>query len=384
MAPRLRIDRRTLCVMAIAFLLLTALTWHRLFLARPVDSRGESGVDALILQGEAMGSTWSVRISGSGLDEALRTRAEAEIRKRLDEIDLWFSTWRPDSEISRFNAHRSSEPFGVSPQTAELVADSIALCRASGGAFDITIGPLVARWGFGAHAELAGPPPQAEIDALLARTGADAVTVEDGAAGGAVRLRKRDADVGLDLSAIAPGYAADHIARGLEALGRRDFLVEVGGEIYASGSRPGGGPWNVAIEAPLDDERRIHAMVTISNQGLATSGDYRAFYVEDGHRISHTIDPRSGHPIDNGMASATTIAPSAAAADGWATAVMVLGPKEGLARAAEHGIAVMALVRSASGAFEEQRNALFPRTVRPGDRGQIDLDRSRAGRSIQE
>jgi thiamine biosynthesis lipoprotein len=125
-------------------------------------------------------------------------------------------------------------------------------------------------------------------------------------------------------------------------------------------------------------------MVGLSNQGLATSGDYRAFYVEDGRRRSHTIDPRSGSPIENGMASATTIGPSAAAADGWATAVMVLGPNEGLVRAASNEIAVMALVRTSSGEFDEQRNALFPEARRPGDRGQIDVDRARASRAIQE
>lgn len=355
--PRLQLDRSTLRAMAIAFVLLLGLSLHRLLLA-PAP---ETTPDTLVLAGEAMGSTWEVRIAGDGLDEALRARAQAEVEKRLAEIDLWFSTWRPDSEISRFNASRSHEPFDVSSPTAELVSYAIELCKWSGGAFDITIAPLVTRWGFGRGVPSGEPPSQAEIDDHLSRTGAEILHVGRGNPTRGGFLHKSDPAVEIDLSAIAPGYAADHVAAGLFALGREDFLVEVGGEIYAAGHRADGKPWRVAIEEPDEAAvRRIHSVLELSNQGLATSGDYRAYYMQDGRRLSHTIDPRSGRPIENGMASATVIAPTAAQADGFATALMVLGAREGLAFAEQWNLPAMTLTRNAEGGFTEERNALYP------------------------
>lgn len=362
MAPRLQLDRRTVGAMAVAFLLLVGLSVHRLFLAAPP----EAATTELVLTGEAMGTTWTVRIAGPGLDDRVRAEAEAEISKRLAEIDGWFSTWRDDSEIARFNAHRSTEPMRVSSPTAELVAFAIELCKWSGGAFDITIGPLVARWGFGPDARIGEPPSVREIEDYLARTGAEIVQVGRGNPQSGGFLVKSDPAVELDLSALAPGYAADHVAAGLFGLGREDFLVEIGGELYAAGVRPDGRPWRVAIEKPQEEGRAIHSVVELSNQGLATSGDYRAYYMQDGRRISHTIDPRSGRPIENGMASATVIAPTATQADAFATALMVLGPEEGLALAEQWKLGAMTLVRKADHDFVEERNDLYPKPLEGG------------------
>ena len=356
MPPRFELDRRKLRTMAIAFVLLAAFSVHRLFFAAPPGP----AVDQLVLSGDAMGTTWEVRIAGEDLDEGLRAQAKDVIEKRLAEIDLWFSSWRPDSEVSRFNASRSTEPFDVSSPTAELVAYSIELCKWSGGAFDITIGPLVARWGFGHGAQIGDPPDQAEIDAYLDRTGAEIIHVGRGNPKSGGFLRKFDPAVEIDLSAIAPGYAADHVAAGLFELGRTDFLVEIGREIYAAGHRPDGKPWRIAIEDPVEDERKIHSVVELSDQGLATSGDDRADSLENGRRISHTIDARSGRPIANGMASATVIAPTATQADGFATALMVLGAEQGLAFAEQWKLAAMTLTRNEGGGFTEVRNALYP------------------------
>ncbi len=351
--------------MAIVFVLLAILTVHRLFLA----GASQPDTQVIVLSGETMGSTYEVRIAGEGLDDALRGRVEALIAKSLAEIDLWFSTWRPDSEVSRFNAQRDTEPFPVASQTANLVALSTELGKRSGGAFDITVGPLVARWGFGHAAQVANPPSNSEIDDYLSRIGAEMVNVSGADSGSGGFLQKGDPGVEIDLSAIAPGHAADYLAAGLNALDRRDFLVDIGGEIYAAGNRPGGGPWRVAIEEPSEDVRRVHSVVELSNQGLATSGDYRAFYIEDGRRISHTIDPRTGRPIDNGMASATVIAPNVATADAWATAVMVLGPRDGLALTEQWNLAAMTLSRTDGGGLREERNSLFPEPVVPAGKG---------------
>ena len=220
--------------MAIVFVLLAALTVHRLFLAGP----SQSETQVITLSGETMGSTYQVRIAGDGLDDALRGRAEALIVKRLAEIDLWFSTWRPDSEVSRFNSQRDTQPFQVSSQTANLVALSIELGKRSGGAFDITVGPLVARWGFGHAAQFASPPSESEIDEYRSRMGAEMVNVSGADSASGRFLQKGDPGVEIDLSAIAPGHAADYLAAGLRELDRRDFLVDIGGEIYAAGNRP--------------------------------------------------------------------------------------------------------------------------------------------------
>jgi thiamine biosynthesis lipoprotein len=361
MPPGLELDRRTLRTMAIAFVLLAAFSVHRLYFAAPTGP----SLDVIVLSGDTMGTTWEVRIAGEDLDESLRKQAQAMIEKRLAEIDLWFSTWRPDSEISRFNASRTTEPVDVSSPTAELVSFSIELCKWSGGAFDVTVGPLVARWGFGAGAQIGNPPDQAEIDAYLSRTGAEIIHVGRGNPKSGGFLHKFDPAVEIDLSAIAPGYAADHVAAGLFELGRTDFLVEIGGEIYAAGHRPDGKPWRVAIEEPVEEARQIHSVVELSDQGLATSGDYRAYYMEDGRRLSHTIDPRTGRPIENGMASATIIAPTATQADAFATAVMVLGAEEGLALAEQWKLAAMTLTRNADGGFTEARNSLYPEPLDP-------------------
>jgi thiamine biosynthesis lipoprotein len=243
------------------------------------------------------------------------------------------------------------------------VSYAIELCKWSGGAFDITVAPLVARWGFGRGAQIGEPPSAAEIESYLARTGAEIIHVGRGNPTRGGFLHKFDPAVEIDLSAIAPGYAADHVAAGLFALGREDFLVEIGGEIYAAGHRSDGKPWRVAIEEPVEEQRRIHSVVELSNQGLATSGDYRAYYLQDGRRLSHTIDPRTGRPIENGMASATVIAPTAAQADGFATALMVLGAREGLAFAEQWNLPAMTLTRNEGGGFTEERNALYPEPV---------------------
>jgi thiamine biosynthesis lipoprotein len=355
--PGLELDRKTLRTMAIAFLLLAALSVHRLFFAAPPSA----APDEIVLSGDTQGTTWEVRLAGNDLDDRLRERARAVIQKRLAEVDLWFSTWRPDSEVSRFNAYRKTDPFDVSSPTAELVAYSIELCKWSGGAFDITVAPLVARWGFGHGARFDDPPSEDEINDYLDHTGAEILHVGRGNPKSGGFLHKYDPEVEIDLSAIAPGYTADHVAAGLFELGRDDFLVEIGGEIYAAGHRPDGKPWRVAIEEPVEQEtRRIHAVVELSDQGLATSGDYRAYYLEDGQRLSHTIDPRTGRPIKNGMASATVIAPTATQADGFATALMVLGSKEGLALAEQWDLGAMTLTRRGDGQLVEERNALYP------------------------
>jgi thiamine biosynthesis lipoprotein len=356
----LEIDRRTLRLILVAFVLLAALTIHRLYFADPPYSG-----DVLVLQGETMGTTWEIRVSGAGLGESLRRELEAETERRLAEVDRWMSNWNPESEISRFNDYRGTDGFPVSYETAAVVAYAIEVSKISGGAFDTTVGPLVAVWGFGSGARLDAPPSKEEIDTLLRHIGARGVRIGRGNPTSGGFLRKSDPETEIDLSAIAKGYGVDHVASGLFTLGREDFMVEIGGEIRAAGERPGGGPWRIAIEMPLDEGRAIQEVVELSNQAMATSGDYRIFYHEDDRRISHTIDPRTGHPVDNGTASATVIAPSATVADAWATTLMVLGPDPGLQVATQEGLGAMLLVRDSGGGISAFTNELFPEPAPP-------------------
>jgi len=238
----------------------------------------------------------------------------------------------------------STEPVRVSEELLEVVELAREVSERSGGALDITVGPLVEAWGFGAGNDPSGParvPTDSAIGALRARVGFGLLEV-DRAAGA---LRKANPAVAIDVSALASGYAAELVARDLSARGWTDFLVDVGGELQASGSAPGGRPWRVGVEWPADDLGDIWGTVELSNEGIATSGDYRDFWELNGVRYAHIIDPRTGHPIRLRGISATVVNERAALADAWATALTVLGPVAGLEVARREGLAALFLER---------------------------------------
>jgi thiamine biosynthesis lipoprotein len=354
MAPRLVLDTRTLRLILIAFLLLAGLTAHRLFFADLPHGR-----DVLVIDGETMGTTYQIRIAGGGLTDRLRMRVEEESARRLGEVDDWMSNWNSDSEISRFNRYDKTDGFPVSFETAEVVAFAIELSKWTGGAFDVTVGPLVSLWGFGSGARIDGPPDDDEIRGLMRSIGPRMLRVGRGNPKHGGFLRKGSPETQIDLSAIAKGFGVDHVAAGILELGRTDFLVEIGGEVRASGERPGGGSWRVAVEKPNDEGRSVHWIVDLENLSMATSGDYRIFYRLEDQRVSHTIDPRTGRPVVDGPASATALHSRATVADAWATALMVLG-SDGLEFAAANDVAAMLLWRGEDGTIDVERNALFP------------------------
>lgn len=358
--PRLVLDAHTLRMIAIAFAILAALSVHRLWFADDPEAR-----TVIVVEGETMGTTYQIRVAGEGLGSRLERDVAAMAEARLGEIDAWMSNWNPESDVSRFNAHASTEPFPVSYETASLVAYAVEVCKWTAGAYDISVGPLVALWGFGQGARTGPPPTAEEIDEALDHMGARLLRVGRGAPSGQGFLRKGDPALQIDLSSIAKGYGVDFLANGLFELGREDFMVEIGGEVYAAGERPGGGAWRLAIEQPLDAGRAIQSIVELSNQGMATSGDYRIFYRDEGRRLSHTIDPRTGKPVEGGPASVTVIATSTAEADAWATALMVLGEEDGLALADEWGFAALLLLRGEDGSIAVKRNRFFPETIDP-------------------
>jgi thiamine biosynthesis lipoprotein len=309
------------------------------------------------LAGEAMGTRWFAVLGAAGRSRAEVARARAGIEAEIAAVERRMSTWDPDSELSRFNRHLSTDPFPLSPDTLAVLAIAREVSERSGGAFDVTVRPLVAAWGFGAGARAPGPGPGPdELAALRARVGYRRLELAP-AAGAA---RKRHPELECDLSAVAKGWAVDRAAEALAGLGFRDYLLELGGEVRVGGERPGGGAWRVAIERPDSDARAAQTSVELRDAALATSGDYRSFYMVDGERRSHLLDPRSGRPVSHGLASVSVVHRRAALADAWATALAVLGPQEGFARAEAEGLGACFIERRAPGDFLVRTTSGFP------------------------
>ncbi len=343
-----RLTSRARAFLPVFLALLVALAVRQLWCAAP--PRAE-------LVGAAMGTRWSAVLAAAGRSRADVERARTVIEARLAAVERRMSTWDPDSELSRFNRHTSSEPFPLSPETLAVLAIAQRVSERSGGAFDVTVRPLVAAWGFGAGARAPGDTPEpAELAALRARVGYRHLELAP-ATGTA---RKRHPRLECDLSAVAKGWAVDRAAEALAGLGFSDFLLELGGEIRVGGERPGGGAWRVAIERPDPDARAVQASVELRDAALATSGDYRSFYEQDGERRSHLLDPRSGRPVRHRLASVSVVHREAALADAWATALAVLGPEEGFARAEAEGLGAYFIERTASGGFAVRVTSGFP------------------------
>lgn len=267
-----------------------------------------------------MGTTWSVLLSKrpSGVDPA---SLQTLLQRQLDRINSLMSTYDPASEVSRFNDSSSSDWFSVSAETAEVVELAQEISRLSDGAFDISVGPLVDLWGFGPRPRGDRHPADSTVEAVRRQVGYRHLNVRRSPAG----LRKNIPSLRIDLSAIAKGYAVDKLAETLIAHGVDDMVVEIGGEMRIKGRHPDGRPWQIAIEKPEPGQMAVERVFTVTNTGLATSGNYRNFFVEDGQRYGHTIDPATGRPVRHRLASATVLAPACARADALATALMALG-----------------------------------------------------------
>jgi FAD:protein FMN transferase len=272
------------------------------------------------IRGQAFGTTWTVKWLGEA-DPAL----DGLISGVLDEVDAGMSTWRPDSELSR--VRRTEGPVKVSRDTYEVVVAALDLASTTNGAFDPTVQPLVELWGF--HGERRATLPTEE-ELAVARS---LVGVERVRTTGEAGYWVDGGGTALDLSAIAKGHAVDRVSSAIRSRGHDNHLVEIGGEVRAAGLGPTGGGWRLGVDAPESGRsggEKLAAILTLEDRGLATSGNYRNAYELDGVRVGHTLDPRTGRPAVNDVRSATVVADDCRSADGWATALMVLG-REGLA-----------------------------------------------------
>jgi thiamine biosynthesis lipoprotein len=276
--------------------------------------------------GKTMGTTYHIK-AVAGLFTNTKD-LKNQIDQRLDEINESMSTFRKDSEISLFNAYQTvGEKFRISDDFYNVMTVAKTIYEETGGAWDGTVKPLVDLWGFGMSENNHTIPDKSRIAALLSHIGFNNIEIFAGH-----YLAKKNTAITLDLASIAKGYGVDQVAALIRANGIHDFLVEIGGEVFAAGLRKDGKQWRIGINrpqknAPID---QVYKVVDLQDKGFATSGDYRNYFEVNQKRFSHIIDPRTGYPVDNGVVSVSIIANTCTFADGLATAVMVLGHEKGL------------------------------------------------------
>jgi len=310
--------------------------------------------DQWVLSGATMGTAFTVKVVVPVDPVVTEDEVAASIREAVDDVDYRMSTYRADSELSRFNDFGSG-PFEVSPALLEVMVEAQRISRISDGAFDITIGPLVDAWGFGPDPRT-DPPEDSTIERLLAEHGFRQLVLDVDQR----TVRKNTPALRCDLSAIAKGYGVDRVARRLVELGFNDFMVEIGGEVLAMGVNVEERTWRIGVERPQADRAGVWAAVELSDAAMATSGDYRNYYERDGVRVSHTIDARTGRPVTHPLASVTVIHPSCMTADALATAISVLGPVEGRGLVEREGLAALFLIRTIDGEFDEWESEFWP------------------------
>jgi thiamine biosynthesis lipoprotein len=291
------------------------------------------------LNGSTMGTqyhiTMVVPVDGT---EALLQKMKPEIEALFSQINQQMSTYKSDSQISRFNQNYKTDWFTISSDFAVVVKAAQQVSAISNGALDITIAPLVDLWGFGPKT-INVTPTNEQIEGKLAHIGYHLLEVRlDPPA-----LRKRDKQIHIDLSAIAKGFAVDKVSAYLKQKGLDNFLVEIGGEISSRGLNAAGKKWRIAIESP--DRNKVNKVVEISGLSLATSGDYRNYFIKDGVRLSHTISPKTGYPIKHKLASVTVLHDSTMMADAYATALMVLGETKGKDFALKQQLKINLIIR---------------------------------------
>ncbi|MGE0097298.1 MAG: FAD:protein FMN transferase [Hydrogenophaga sp.] len=311
------------------------------------------GAQAHRFCGETMGTTWQVIFATP--ERGVKPGLRAALQDELDLVVAQMSTWRPGSDLDRFNRapagtwHALAEPF------AHVFEAAVWMANVSGGAFNPAAGALVNLWGFGPAPRYTDPgfrvPDDPAVQAALARSDWRALQWDAD-----LRRAQQPGGVCLDLSAIAKGYAVDRVAQRLADMGLRHTLVEVGGELRGEGLALGGQPWWVDLELPPAVQGAhplLPTRVALHGLCVATSGDYRRAYTHNGAIWPHTIDPRHGRPVAHGLASVSVLHEACLWADAWSTALMVLGREKGVALAAEHGIAALFVQREPDGRLTE-------------------------------
>ncbi|WP_439651393.1 FAD:protein FMN transferase [Photobacterium atrarenae] len=306
------------------------------------------------LNGSTMGTYYSIKlIKQEGLPPS--SEIQAEIDRRLELVNDQMSTYRKHSELSQFNQSRSTAPVPVSAATAKVVSEAIRLAKLTDGALDVTIGPVVNLWSFGPEARPERSPTAEEIAERQQRVGIRHLSVHGES------LQKGIPDLYVDLSSIAKGYGVDVVADYFDELQVSDYLVEIGGELRLKGHNKEGAPWRIAIEKPTEDgSRAVQEIIEPGDMAVATSGDYRNYFEQDGVRYSHLIDPKTCQPITNRVVSVSVLHPSSMTADALATAFSVMGKEKSLALAEQENLPVLLVVKTDEGFSEFTSSAFVP------------------------
>jgi thiamine biosynthesis lipoprotein len=320
---------------------------NRVLLPPMTRARRPAGAIVHTLSGQTMGTTWCVKLAAPALDRASLDRA---IRRILDEVVGQMSPWEAQSDLNRFNAAAPGSWTSIPPAFNAVLACALEIAEATDGAFDPTLGALVDLWGFGPAPRAWPVPPAPFVEVVRACSGWRRLRLDDG------RLLQ-PGGLKLDLCGIAKGYAVDRVAEALEAAGIASFLIEIGGELRGAGLKPDGEPWWVELEAPPEATSNVRTLLAACDMAVATSGGYRRFFEADGRRFSHTLDPRSGTPVNDGVLSVSAVHPSCMQADALATALTVLGPEAALTFCDRHAIAALVVTASQDGGTDEQMSA---------------------------
>ena len=304
------------------------------------------------LGGDIMGTTWGVSYIGGPAElTPLQLQQGAEVL--LAQLESSMSTYRADSEISHFNATDMQTWFASSEDFFTVLGTALEVGRQSEGAYDVTVGSLVDLWGFGPGDIVEVPPAKHEIEQLMSQVGQNKLRLDDQS-----RSIMRLSELSVDVSSLAKGYAVDSVAEWLLAQGVTRFMVEVGGEMRLSGLSGRDDLWRIAIEQPMISARSIAITMNLTGLAIATSGDYRNYFEAEGRRYSHSIDPRTGYPVEHDLVSVTVVHPSCMIADAWATALIVLGPERAMVVAQAQGLAVY-FIRRVEDKFVHSQTPLF-------------------------
>ena len=293
------------------------------------------------LEGSTMGTTYHITLVKVP-PQLKENDLKKEIDKLLAEVNQQMSTYKKDSELSLLNQNPSTDWIPISKALFTVIQEALRVSELSDGAFDVTVGPLVNLWGFGAKWTEEKIPSQEEIYQTKQRINYQYLSIQTNPPA----IKKAKPDVYIDLSGIAKGYGVDVIADFVEKQGILNYLIEIGGELRTKGSNPQGEAWKVAVEKPIPNIRATQTIIPVHDAGIATSGDYRNFFELNGRRFSHIIDPKTGEPVQTNVVSATILdSKSCMTADAWAKVPIVMGAEKALALADRENIAMYLLIK---------------------------------------
>ncbi|WP_073602690.1 FAD:protein FMN transferase [Vibrio aerogenes] len=314
----------------------------------------ERSPELVHIHGSTMGTSYNIKYLADDRAKLAPEELKSGIDGLLETVNDQMSTYRKKSELSRFNQYQGTDPVLVSPQLYTVVKEAMRLNQVTQGALDVTVGPLVNLWGFGPEGRPEVVPSENELASLRKRVGVHHLHLTEQG------IQKDIPALYVDLSSIAKGWGVDVISDYLISLNVNNFMVEIGGEIRTRGQKLNGHPWRIAIEKPAVDQHSVQEIIEPGNMGIATSGDYRNYFEQDGIRYSHIIDPVTEKPITNKVVSVTVIDKSTMTADGLATGFMVLGHEKSIKIAERYDIPVLIIVKTENGFTEVSSSAFKP------------------------